>query len=77
MRISPYELPNVAPIIRTVRLPSDDDSKVYKAFSKLAIFWVIIGIGENFSVRPPNFALMISTVRLAENDDLEVSCSIL
>lgn len=55
MRISPYELPNVALIIRTVRLTSDDDSKVYKAFSKLAIFWVIIGISENFSVRPPKF----------------------
>jgi len=51
--------------------------RVFSVFWKVAIFWVVIGLSEDLSIRPPNVALMISTVRLARNDDLEACDSIL
>ena len=45
--------------------------------STLAIFWVVIGLSENLTVRAGKLQCMISTKRARENDDLEVSHTIL
>ena len=46
-------------------------------YCKFVIFWVVIGLSEDFIVRAPNIALRISLVRLAKNDDLDASNIIL
>ena len=56
MRISPQYFQNNAVMTMTRRRLT--------AFSKLNIFWVITELGEDFTVKTPNFATMISTLRL-------------
>ena len=53
MRISQSEFQNVALMISTIRVAKHDDLQVCDSiFSKLAIFWVVMGLSENFTVRP-------------------------
>ena len=57
-------------MISTIRVAKHDDLQVCDSiFSKLAIFWVVMGLSENFTVRPRKCRCMISTLRLDENND--------
>ena len=57
-------------MISTIRVAKHDDLQVCDSiFSKLAIFWVVMGLSENFTVRPRKCRFMISTLRLDENND--------
>ena len=70
MRISQSEFQNVALMISTIRVAKHDDLQVCDSiFSKLAIFWVVMALSENFTVRPRKCRCMISTLRLDENND--------
>lgn len=42
----------------------------WTALCKLAMFWVVMELCEDLTVRAPKYPSIISTIRLAENDDL-------
>ena len=46
-------------------------------FWKSAIFWAVMALGDNFTVRVQSVVLMVSTISLAENDDSEACDSVL